>query len=556
MPRSTRRLPHAFVRAAAVFALSAGVIAPAVIHAPAAHADVTNTADTTLDDGRYSVGLLGDALWIKVSVLASTAPDAPVLASTEELTLRYGNWTTDAPITLPEGTALGDYPVRIDYRRPGGTTTYRAGAAYSHKPHVGVGRITADRATTSYEHPQVVLSGTTTSWNPATGERSTAPEGTRVQFWFQTYGIGGYVDRTGTATVRADGTFSVTVTPQGRLTGGSATIVPSTGIDPDEPNRNVPDVPIEQTRYRITADGDKYRVLAGTDLRVTGLVERLTDTGWKPFAGAPVVATGTAPSWYESNAVNVLGSATSSATGTFSLPARVQYSTDYVYASLRPSPYFAGDPRPYDKIDVVVPQQFAFSPYNATLDEFGKLVVTGGLSSSLACYETQPVTLQASLDGGHSWFNLRSGRTDTSCQYSFTLQGYESALYRVQHPETNQLVAKTGPSLRRGRTPTRFSAFTINPTRPVVNGKMTVSGTVQRKVGGVWKPLGGAKLTLVYKPKGSSQWYWVSQSITTNSYGNFSYRATAYNDGSWALYLNTTGSYFYSETNAKYIDAR
>ncbi|WP_426365183.1 hypothetical protein [Streptomyces sp. E-08] len=556
MPRSTRRLPHAFVRAAAVFALSAGVLTPAVIHAPAAHADVVNTADTTLDDGRYRVGLLSDALWVKVSVLASTAPDAPVLASTEELTRLNGYWTTDARVTLPEGTALGDYPVRIDYRRPGGTTTSRTGTAYSHKPHVGVGRITADRATTSYDHPQVVLSGTTTSWNPATGERSTAPEGTRVQFWFQTYGISGYVDRTGTATVRADGTFSVTVTPQGRLTGGTATVVPSAGIDPDDPNNRLPDVQIEQTRYRITAEGDRYRVRAGTDLRVTGLVERLTDTGWKPFAGAPVVATGTQPSWYESSAVNVLGSTASSATGTFSFPARAQYATDFVYASLRPSPYFTGDPRPFDKIDIVVPQQFTFAPYTATLDEHGRLDVSGSISSSYTCYETQPVTLQASLDGGRTWRTLRSGRTDTNCMYKFTLQGYESALYRVQHPETNQFVAKTSPSLKRGRTPTRFSAFTISPTRPTVNGKMTVSGTVQRKVNGVWKPLAGTKLTLVYKPKGENQWYWVTKSITTDSSGRFNYRATAYGDGSWALFLNTTGSYFYSETNAKYIDAR
>ncbi|MFF8380834.1 hypothetical protein ACF07V_32390 [Streptomyces sp. NPDC015661] len=114
MPRSTRRLPHAFVRAAAVFALAAGVIAPAVVHAPAAHADTGSAYDATLDDGRYRVGMLGDALWMKVTVLASTAPDAPVLASTEELTQLYGYWTTDAPLTLPEGTALGDYPVRID----------------------------------------------------------------------------------------------------------------------------------------------------------------------------------------------------------------------------------------------------------------------------------------------------------------------------------------------------------------------------------------------------------------------------------------------------------
>ncbi|MER7950941.1 hypothetical protein ABTY59_26470 [Streptomyces sp. NPDC096079] len=554
MPRSTRRLPHAFVRAAAVLALTAGTAVPAVIHAPAAHADTGSAYDTTLDDGRYRVGLLGDALWMKVTVLASTAPDAPVLASTEELTRLNGYWTTDAPLALPAGTALGDYPVRVDYRVPGRTTTYRAGALYSHRLHVGVSKVTADRATTDWDHRQIVLSGTTTSWNPATGERSTAPAGTRVQFWFQVYADSGYTDRTGTATVGADGTFSVPFTPNGRLTGGTATVVQAAGIDPDAP-ASLPDVQMEQLRYRITADGDKYRVLAGTDLRVTGRVERLTDEGWKPFPGAPVVATGTQPYAYETAAVNVLGSTTSSATGTFDFPARVQYATDQVYTSLRPSPYFMDSTRPYDKYDVAVPQQFTYSGYTIGLDEHGTLSARGSISSGL-CGNGEPVSLQASLDNGRTWRTLRSGWTDSYCQYSFDLRGYESAYYRVSHPVTNGLVAKNGPALKRARAYTRFSAFTISPTRPVVNGRMTVSGTVQRKIGGVWKPFGGAKLTLVFKPKGENQWYWVTKSITTNGSGNFSYPATAYGDGSWALYLNTTGTYFYSETNAKYIDAR
>ncbi|MEU3481300.1 hypothetical protein ACI2LO_32425 [Streptomyces sp. NPDC033754] len=47
-------------------------------------------------------------------MLASTAPDAAVLASTEALTASSYNWITDAPFALPVGTAFGDYPVRGD----------------------------------------------------------------------------------------------------------------------------------------------------------------------------------------------------------------------------------------------------------------------------------------------------------------------------------------------------------------------------------------------------------------------------------------------------------
>ncbi|MFE7546625.1 hypothetical protein [Streptomyces gardneri] len=541
------------MRAAAVFALSAGVIVPAVIHAPAAHADWTGASGSTLDDGRYRLSLPTNALWVKVSVLASTAPDAAVLASTEALTASSYNWITDAPFALPAGTAFGDYPVRVDYRLPGETTKKWTGGTYAFRPHIGVSELSWNRTSTSYDQRQAVLSGKTTLWNPATGTRTAAPQGTKVALKISTYAASTYGTINATATTREDGTFSVPVTPNGSVQGGTATVVTAGTVNDPDGEAYVPTLAVDPLVYRISADLNKFRVLAGTNVQVTGHVERYTPSGWKPFAGAPVVGTGTEPGYNDTTAVNVLGGATSSATGTFSFAAKAQYSTDFVYTSLRPSAYIQNS-RSFDRSDITVPQQFSFSPYTITLDEYGTVTATGGFSGY--CTVTQPVQLQASLDNGRTWRVLRSGTNSTYCGYELTAQGYESALYRVYHPETNQFVAKGGTSLKRARTHTRFSAFSISPTRPVVNGKMTVSGTVQRKVAGVWKPLAGAKLTLIFKPRGENQWYWVTKSITTDSSGRFSYRATAYKDGSWATYLNTTGSYFYSETNAKYIDAR
>ncbi|MGW4849815.1 hypothetical protein ACWEPZ_01110 [Streptomyces sp. NPDC004288] len=555
MPRSTRRLPHAFIRAAAVFALSAGVLTPAVIHAPAAHADWDATSGRTLDDGRYQLVLPSSALWVKVSVLDSTAPDAAVLASTDELTsYLYSTWTTHAPFALPEGTAFGDYPVRVEYRLPGETTKRWTGGTYSHRPHVGVTDLSWDRATTTYDRRGVVLSGRTTLWNPVTGARTAAPEGTKVGVTLSLYDTA-YRTLTVTATAGADGTFALPLTPNATISNGSAAVLTAgTGNDPDDAVY-VPGVQAEAVVYRISADVNRYRVPAGTNVQVSGHVERYTADGWKPFPNAPVVATGTEPNYSDSTPVNQLGSGTAAADGTFSFPARAQYSTDKIHTFLRPSGYIQPGAYAYDRSDIAVPQPFSYGQYTITLDEYGRLVAKGRLSNG-SCGTGEPTLLQASLDNGRTWRTLVSGRTDSFCEYTLTTGGHESALYRVHHPETNQLVAKTGPALKRARTATRFSAFTISPTRPTVNGKMTVSGTVQRKVNGVWKPLAGTRLTLVHKPKGENQWYWVTKSITTDRNGRFSYRATAYGDGSWALYLNTTGGYFYSETKAKYIDAR
>ncbi|WP_093874809.1 hypothetical protein [Streptomyces sp. TLI_105] len=543
------------MRAAAVLALSAGVTVPAVIHAPAAHADWTNITGITEDSGRYTVTLPSDALWVKVSVLASAAPDAAVLASTEEV-IPYGSRvTTKEPLTLPLGTALGDYPVRVDYRLAGETTKQWTGGTYGHHKHVGVGKLSFDRPSTDWDHRTVVLSGTTTLWDPSTGERTTAPEGTKVRLSLPVEDSN-ISNRTINAEVLvgADGAFALPVTPNGSLQNGTATVLAAgTDLDPDAA-AYVPNLGIDATlRYRISSDVSKYRVLAGTDVRVTGRVERLTPDGWKPFAGAPVVASGGAEPSFSTTPTS-LGGVTAAADGTFSLNVRPYYATDAIYTSLRPSPYYTNSYRPYDRNDIAVPQPFSYSSYRITLDAYGKVTATGTIGSNY-CSATQPAVLQYSRDGGRTWGTLRSG-TAPSCGYNLSAWGYTDARYRVYHPETDQFVAKAGTSIRLARYATRFSAFTISPTRPVVNGKMTVSGTVQRKVNGVWKAYPGARLTLYFKPKGDTQWYWVTQSVTTNTYGNFSYRATAYGDGSWAMALQPPAGYFYSETNVKYIDAR
>ncbi|MER6099233.1 hypothetical protein ABT154_25960 [Streptomyces sp. NPDC001728] len=545
------------MRAAAVFALSAGVIAPAVIHAPAAHADWTSIQGTTEDDGRYTVTLPSGALWVKVSVLASTAADAPVLASTEEV-IPKGSWvTTKAPITLPEGTALGDYPVRVDYRLAGETTKQWTGT-YGHRTHIGVGKLAFDRSSTDWDHRGAVLTGTTTLWNPATGERTAAPEGTKVLVTMPVEGTGSSRTISAVAVAGADGGFSLPVTPNGSVQGGTARVVETApDLDPDNA-ATVPYLAADATlKYRISSDVSKHRVLASTDVRVTGRVERLTPAGWKPFPGVPVVATGVQPG-YDDTAVNVLGGINSAADGSFSFLARPYYSTAAVYTSLRPSPYFAGTVRPYDKNDIAVPQQFSFTPYKITLDAYGKVTATGRIAvgASPYCDTPQPLVLQYSRDGGRTWGALRWGTTDFYCNYTLSAWGYTDARYRVVHPETDQFVAKAAAIVRLARNETRFSAFTISPTRPVVNGKMTVSGTVQRKLNGVWKPFPGAKLTLLFKPKGDPNWYWVTKSVTTNTSGNFSYRATAYTDGSWVVILQPPAGYFYSETTVRYIDAR
>ncbi|MFG3347190.1 hypothetical protein ACGF1Z_19225 [Streptomyces sp. NPDC048018] len=557
--RSTRTRPHALVRAVTVFALAAGVALPAVVTAPAAYA-ATVGQTTTLDDGRLTVGLPGDALWVKVSVLASTAPDAAVLASTDELGLSaYAAWTTEAPIRLPEGTAFGDYPLAVEYRLPGGTVQRWTGGTFGYRLHTGVSAASFDRTTTSYDSRDVVLSGRATTWNPATGTTTPAAEGTPVSI---TLNLSDAFSRTRTQTATVatagDGTFSLPFTADDEITGGKAEVVPAgADTDPVAP-RGIPAVGVEKLKYRITSDPGRFRVSAGTDVNVQGRVERLTEAGWQGFAGIPVVTTGAEPYPY-TKALAPLGGGDTAADGSFAYPARVQYTTARLYTLPKPSVYFARETTHlYDVADIAVPQQFAYSGATTTLNEYGWVKARGRLGTGTTYCDTKPdwIALQVSLDNGRTWRTMKSGYLDTGCWYDLGAWGYVNALYRIYHPESDRFVAKNTANIRLSRIPTRIVNVTYSPSRPSVNGRMTVKGVVQQQVNGVWKALPGARLTLYVKPKGDPSWYWAAKNIATGSNGAFSVTTTTYGDGTWGLGLQSRTGYFSSESRNFYVDAR
>ncbi|WP_318208577.1 hypothetical protein [Streptomyces sp. SJL17-1] len=549
------------MRAAAVFVLSAGVTVPALVHATTAYAADVSATFTT-DDAKFGVQIAGRPLWIQVSVLASTAPDAAALASTDALSWQDGNtdtgrpygYVTDTALRLPEGTPYGSYPVRVEYRLPGGTVQRWTGGTYAHKLHTGVSQLSFDRKTTSLTARTVVLSGKATTWDPVTGTVTPARAGTRVKVSLSTVSDT-WKELTGTATTGADGAFSLPFTPNAAINRGTATVVTPAADTVPAAAAPVPEVGVEKTTYRIAAKLNKYRVAQHTNVTVAGRVERLTPDGWKPYAGAPLITTSQKPS-FDLAVHGRMGSGVSAANGTFSYGARATHATQ-VFTSLAPSVYYQS--RAYDEGNIAVPQPFSFTNWRITLDEYGRVRGTGRMTTQAWCGE-QTVTLQASLDNGRTWRNLSgaraSGGTAGYCPFDVSSGGYVNALYRLHHAENDHMVARTTGSVRLGRVPTRFSAFAITPSRPYVDAKMTVSGTLQQRTGGVWKPLKGAKVTLVFKPKGDTQWYWVTRNVTTGSNGKFSFRATNYGDGSWALVKQSANGYFYSETKAKYIDAR
>lgn len=558
--RISRAHRPAVLRSAAVLLLTTGLAAGPLTAWPAYADDVAVSGLTTGDDGTLAVGLAdGEALWVKVSVRASAAPDAPVLASTDNLSFSWQRgWYTDRPIGLPAGTAYGDYPVDVDYRLPGGTVQHWSGAEhgaaglFGYRLHTGVGKLAYDRDHTDFDHRTAVLTGTVTTFDPATGATGPAAPGTTVRVnWTARVGVDAK-HGSATATSGADGAFSLGVTPGGTLTAGAAVVTGGADTDPVAPVA-LPELPAEALQYRISADPSAKRVHKGKTFTVRGTVQRLTDAGWKPFAGAPLVTTPQSPDVYRYTTSGLMGTGTADSSGNFAFAATAARTT-YHYTYVRPSEYVSGFA--YTEHLVNVPTSGTYSGVSMSLDAYGKVTAKGKLVGS--CWRA-PVSLQYSKNGSTSWKTLKSGSAGESsggkCSFSVSAYGYTDGYYRLYHPESDGMLAVTSAKKRLYRTVTRIVSFDMTPNSPRVGGALKARGTLQYKSGSKWKAYKGGKVVIVFRPKGKSTWYWTVKG-RTDSAGRFSLKTKAYGDGTWAAYLEADSKHFYSESKTEYVNAR
>ncbi|MEW1546075.1 hypothetical protein [Streptomyces tsukubensis] len=557
MSRSTRKLPRAFVRTAAVIALSTGVAVPVVVAAPAAYAAVSSV--TTTVDGKLAVGLPSNAIWVKASVLASTQPDAAVLLEDEQLADDGRNtWTSRDALKLPAGTAFGNYPVRVDYRLPGGTLQQQTIGTFAYLKRAKVATVAFDRTSTDIDNLTTVLSGTATTFDPSTGTTGPAGAGTQVQ-------VNVNVDREWPRTsltldfrpeVDAQGKFSVQVTPEGRITGGRASVAPQSPDTAAHPAVNLPDVPAVEAKLRIMADADKRRVHKGQPFTVKGRVEKLTNDGWRPYGNATVLSS-TTPPWFTEAAVQApLGSGKSAADGSFSYTAKATVSGT-VYTHAKPSAYLPNNVA--DTGAIAVPEKFALGSPAYSLDELGMVTASARVYGYGKDCSGENVAFQYSPDG-RTWYNLTGASASyhggyDQCQVKVRTDGFIRGYYRFFHAESDRFVAASAAPKFLSRYLTRFVGHKYSTTRPKVNSTFTVSGTVQRQVNGKWIAHPGAKVMVIVKPKGSSDWYWAVKG-KTNSKGVYSLKTKVYSDATWAAITEPMNGYFHSETKATYIDAR
>jgi hypothetical protein len=552
--RHSRAVRPASVRAAATFLLAAGLAVPALAAAPAAQAaDPTVTGVRTDDNGRLNVTLnTSDALWVQVSVRASAAADAPVLASTDGLTQSGFSWQSEQTVSLPAGTAYGDYPVDVDFRRPGGPVQHWAGADHlsasdlNYRLHTGVSNLTFDRTTLDYDHQSAVASGTATTLDPATGTTGPARAGTVVELDYNP--AGGYAAYHSTATVTGDdGSFQMPLTLPTGIQNSSAKVVQPAADTVARPAASWNDDPaVVATRYRISAQESRTRYEPGTTVTETGSVERYVGGAWQPWSGAPVI-TSTSQSgsgW--------LGSGTTGATGAFSYTVKPTQTTD-TYTLVKPSPYVTAPALAYEYL--AVPTSGGFTAPAGSIDQYAAVTLAGSLTGRC---DYQPLSLEYSANGSTGWTNMQwftanGGNYNGICSYKITKNAYYNGYYRVRHPETDVMLPAVTVVKHIYRYRTGVS-FAMSSTKPSLNAKLTASGNVYQLTTSGWKPYAGVHVVLAFKPRYDPNWYWMVKGYT-NAYGHYALNSQAYEDGTWAAYIEPNSSHYYSESKQVYVDA-
>lgn len=535
------------VRAGAL--LVATVLGGGLVGTGEAWADTAVLGVATADSGGIDVHLFDpDALWVQVTVLASTDPGATVLYQSDAIT-SYSDtrgWYTDAPIQLPGDAGYGDYPVDVAYRLTAGTVQHWSSDATDEFHYVGHAAVTAasfDRTSTDLYDRTATLSGTVAVFDPKTGTTGAPPAGTGVDIrWLQDTGSG-WQPGSATGQTLADGTFSTPVTPGGELVAVTvqASQLPA-GTAADAP-RGVDGLSVSVTETRVVAAPAKVRVHAGQAFTVSGTVQRLTPSGWVAAAAVPVVTV-------DDGTFAVRGSGTSDANGHFSYPVTINASTSFdTYPA--PSPYVSGGGA---QGRVSVPTAGTLGSVSWAIDPYREVTARGHLYGTCPL---EPVQLQYSPNGRSSWVRIGSAMATYTtnarrCSYKVQGLGAVAGYYRVVHPETDHMLAITSPVHRLSRIATRFVSFSISPTTASRNAALTATGRVQQYVRGAWHGFVNARVVLVFRPKGDSNWYWVVKGYT-GSQGRFRLTGKAYGTGDWGVYYQPDASHFYSQTPSRQV---
>jgi hypothetical protein len=326
-------------------------------------------------------------------------------------------------------------------------------------------------------------------------------------------------------------------------------------------------IPVKTT---ISLGFDPAPSVVGDKVNLTGLLNRATpDGGWAPAPGQ-AMRVFFRPS--EAAADIQVGSGTTAADGTYSIPATVRGAGYWHVENLdlfdratssRSQGY--GPYRASRADSPLMPALYrtAISGFNAAPEPAGKgstITVTGRViryaaDGSLLVGRGAPM-LEFSADG-KTWTKVYGVDPDGAGDFTITTTAVRDGYWRVdtsEMPGDGELPATSSSDYVDVRYRTAISAFNAAP-EPIKKGrKLTVSGTLKGDTT-AWKALPGQSVKIYFFADGAATWTYEGTAKTTST-GHFSHTFTAAKDGTWrATYAGST-TYLAVTGSGDHVDVR
>jgi hypothetical protein len=490
------------------------------------------TSDTPIDPAsvmaRLTLRISGDRPVTTVDTgfeLVSGTPTDGTWRTVTRLALAAHGWY-DATLDLAD--ADGDHPA------------YPAQGEVNYNDWPVFTDTRSDRATVDYERQRVTVSGTVSTFDPATG--LTEPGWTAGPLYLASL-QNVLTDRV--PDVAADGSYSVTSKLYGTLSVGAmngnmgTTSSPFVQVD----KVYVPTRVIVEKASATVVRGDgftlrgKAQYLSPTTNEWTGLVTDDPDS--EIAVSGPGSFQVTAPAADGSFSVTTPGVQTdgewTASIGGFGFLKQAAAGTQ-----------------------VHVLSRSVLSWTDRTISGAGTVRVKGSLTAAAGPRPQGKVQVQQSADGRTGWSTFATVTPNSTGAFDAapTIPAAKRNGYlRLYYPGSADATATTRYLVPVSRTASRVTGFNASP-EPVRKGRtLTVAGTLQGKQGKTWAGLAGQRVRIWFTAPGS-QHPTLMGTVKTGKGGAFSTKFTALRDGTWTATWTATSQYFDTSSTGDYVDVR
>ncbi|MET7988496.1 hypothetical protein [Streptomyces sp. NPDC005281] len=451
-----------------------------------------------------------------------------------------GTWRTTTRLSL---AAHGWYDATLDLADADGDhPAYPAHGEINYNDWPVFTDTRADRSTVDYEQRWVTVSGTVSTFDPATG--LTTPGWKAGSLYLSS--LQNNAQETRVPSVAADGSYSVTSKLYGTLSvgamNGSMGTTNSPFVQVDRvyvPTRVV----VEKASATIVRGNSftlrgKAQYLSPTTNQWTGLIADDPDTGIAVSSPDHFqVIRPTAPD------------------GSFSLTTPDVQNEGEWSASIGGYGFLL---QAYAGTQVHVLSRSVLSWTDRTISGAGTVRVKGSLTAAPGPCPQGKVQVQQSPDGSTGWSTIATVTPNSTGAFDATATipaAKRNGYLRLYYPGSADATATARYFIPVSRTATRITAFNASP-EPVRKGQLiTVAGTLQANQGKTWAGLSGQTVHVWFTVPGSKTPTLMS-TVKTGKGGTFSKKFTALRDGTWTTTWTATSQYFDTSSSGDYVDVR